>query len=74
MSRIPSDLFVMRNPSLGITKDPVNGKLTVVSKPSQRLLNAQHFQDGFTSRVVDKDGDLLDEAAFVIDSDEEKNK
>lgn len=43
MSRIPSDLFLIRNPSLGIETDPITGLKTVVAKKSKRLMNANKF-------------------------------
>ena len=42
MSRIPSDLFLIRNPSLGIETDP-SGLKVVVAKKSRRLMNANKF-------------------------------
>ena len=43
MSRIPSDIFLVRNPSLGIEKDSKSGKLAVVPKKSKRLIEAVKF-------------------------------
>ena len=40
MSRIPSDLYLIRNPSLGIETDPVTGLQHVVASTSKRLANA----------------------------------
>lgn len=47
MSRIPSDMFRIRNPSLGIEKDPKTGQLIVTQKKSKRLTEAVKF--GFIS-------------------------
>ena len=47
MSRIPSDIFRIRNPSLGIEKDPKSGQLVVTQKKSKRLTEAVKF--GFVS-------------------------
>jgi len=60
MSRIPTDLYLIRNPSLGIETDPATGLKTVISKKSQRLLNANKFNN----RDIEKeDISLSDEAA-----------
>jgi len=40
MSRIPSDLYLILNPSLGIETDPATGLQHVVATKSKRLLNA----------------------------------
>ncbi len=43
MSRIPSDIFVIRNPSLGIEKDPKSNQLVTTQKKSKRLTEAVKF-------------------------------
>ena len=42
MSRIPSDIFIIRNPALGIEKDGKD-KLVVTQKKSKRLTEAVKF-------------------------------
>jgi len=44
MSRIPTDLYLIRNPSLGIETDPSTGVQQVVQKKSKRLINANKFE------------------------------
>ena len=43
MSRIPSDIYKIRNPSLGLEKEPKTGKLVVTCKKSKRLTEAVKF-------------------------------
>ena len=43
MSRIPSDMYKIRNPSLGIEKDPRSNLLEVTEKKSKRLTEACRF-------------------------------
>ena len=43
MSRIPSDLYLIRNPSLGIEVDSTTGFKSVIAKKSKRLMNANKF-------------------------------
>ena len=43
MSRIPSDIFIIRNPSLGIEKDTKSNSLVVTQKKSKRLTEAVKF-------------------------------
>lgn len=49
MSRIPTDIYVIRNPSLGIERDPKTDKLVVKPKQSKRLTEAVKF--GFVSHA-----------------------
>lgn len=47
MSRIPTDIYKIRNPSLGLERDPKSGHLIVKNKQSKRLTEAVKF--GFVS-------------------------
>ena len=47
MSRIPSDIFKVRNPSLGISKNAQSGQLFVTQQQSKRLTEAVKL--GFVS-------------------------
>ena len=43
MSRIPTDIYKIRNPSLGLEQDPKTGNLVVINKQSKRLTEAVKF-------------------------------
>ena len=43
MSRIPTDVYVIRNPSLGLERDPRTNTLIVKPKQSKRLTEAVKF-------------------------------
>jgi len=50
MSRIPSDLYLIRNPSLGLEIDPTTGLQHVVATTSKRLVNANMFK-GYDQKI-----------------------
>jgi len=43
MSRIPSDIYKVRNPGLDIEKDPKTNQLVIIQKKSKRLTEAVKF-------------------------------
>ena len=57
MSRIPTDLYLIRNPSLGIEADPATGLMQVVEKKSKRVLNANKFK----SNIIERDDVISDD-------------
>ena len=46
MSRIPTDLYRVRNPSLALEKNPTSSNLVVTQKKSKRLLEASKVAMG----------------------------